>query len=119
MAMNPEEAPATKGDVKSLRGDMNAVKGDVSVLKGDVNLMRGDITSLTRKFALEIVKTNARVEKLGDEIRGEIRAMHSDIVGKIDGFMSNVGKIDRAQIIADWRVTQLEGRVDKIETRPS
>jgi hypothetical protein len=33
--------------------------------------------------------------------------------------MTQVGKTDRAQIIADWRLAQLEKRVAAIEPRPS
>jgi hypothetical protein len=33
--------------------------------------------------------------------------------------MSQDGKIERAQIIADWQVRELKERVDKIDPRPS
>jgi hypothetical protein len=49
----------------------------------------------------------------------ELREMRSEIVGKIDGFMAQVGKTDRAQIIADWRLSELEKRVTAVESRPS
>ena len=91
--MNPDDAPATKGDLRALA-------------------LKADLVAFHRGLALEIVKTNARIDKQGEEIRTEMRTLHSDLVRKIDGFMSNVGKIDRAQIIADWRLTELEKRAD-------
>ncbi len=33
--------------------------------------------------------------------------------------MTQVGKTDRPQIIADWRLSELEKRVATIESRPS
>jgi hypothetical protein len=98
MGMDQDEAPATKGDV---------------------NLVKGEMKAFMRKFSLEMVKIHASNEKRHDLIRAEIRAISSNLTKQIDGYMSQVGKIDRAQIIADWRVTQLEGRVAKIEPRPS
>ena len=110
MGMNPDDAPATKGDLRdlALRGDV-LLKGGLLTLKGE---LQGEFRTLHRGLALEIVKTNARIDKQGEEIRTEMRTLHSDLVRKIDGFMSTVGKIDRAQIIADWRLTELEKRVD-------
>jgi hypothetical protein len=111
--MNPDDAPATKGDLRALalKGDalFVAMKGDMLALKGE---LQGEFRALHRGLALEIVKTNARIDKQGDDVRSEMRSLHSDLVRKIDGFMSTVGKIDRAQIIADWRLTELEKRAD-------
>ena len=106
--MNPDDAPATKGDLRDL-----ALKVDLVALKGESQgEFRGELRAVHRGLALEIVKTIARIDKQGEEIRVEMRTLHSDLVRKIDGFMSTVGKIDRAQIIADWRLTELEKRAD-------
>ena len=98
MDMNPDDAPATKGGLKQVQGDLK---------------------SFRRAFALEIVKLHARIEKRDELVRGDLRAMSSRITKQIDGFMSDVGKIDRAQVISDWRLTQIEKRVDAIDSRPS
>lgn len=87
--------------------------------RGELQRVADDVKELRRGFALEIVKTNARIDKLGEDIRAEMRAMSSGLHKKIDGFMSQSGKVDRAQVIADWRLTELEKRVSAIEPRPS
>ena len=140
MDVNPDEAPVTKedlnlvkgdltlmrSDLMQMRGDMTLMRSDLTQVQGDMTLVRGDLTvvkddlkSFTRKFALEIVKIHASDERRDELNRAEMRALSSNIKKQIDGYMSEVGKVDRAQIIADWRMTQLEGRVDKIESRPS
>lgn len=126
MAMNPDDAPATQGEVKSLKrgvdllqGDVKQLQGDSTVLAGDVAALKDELKAFTRKFALEIIKTNARTDQQVDALRGALRVIDSKLSAQIDGVMSSVGKTDRAQTIADWRMTQLEGRVDKIESRPS
>ena len=77
------------------------------------------LRSAIRRLAFEVVTIKAYIDKHDDGLRDEIRAMSSLLTSQIDGFMSNVGKIDRAQVIADWRATELEKRVDVIEKRPS
>jgi hypothetical protein len=88
MSMNDDDAPATKGEVRGVQ----------------------------RTLALEIVKTNARMDAGFDAVRSEIRMSHSMIVNRIDEYMGQVGKVDRAQIIADWRLGELEKRVKTLET---
>jgi septin family protein len=100
---------ATKDDLKAF-----ATKDDL-----DVFATKDDLTGSHRKLALEIVKTNGRIDQLREDICGEMRIMSSAFHKKIDRFMSGVGKVDRAQIIADWRMTQIEKRVGAIESRPS
>ena len=101
MDMNTDDAPATKGDLKNVQGDLLAVQRAV------------------RRIAIQAVKTHAHLDKQVGLLRGEMNAMSSRLTKQFDGFIAETGKIDRAQIIADWRVAQLEQRVDKIETRPS
>ena len=88
-------------------------------MQGDVAALKDELKAFTRKFALEVVRIHARFDKQADLIRGERRAISSKVTKQFDAFMSETGKIDRAQIIADWRVSQLEKRIDKIESRPS
>ena len=39
-----------------------------------------------------------------------LNGLRSDLVGKIDGFMTVVMKVDRAQMAVDDRLSSLEGR---------
>lgn len=85
-------------------------------MKEDAPALKSDI----RRLAIEIVKTNARMDSGFGALSAEIRASHSMIVNRIDDYMGQVGKVDRAQIIADWRLGELEKRVKTLEApRPS
>lgn len=48
-----------------------------------------------------------------------MHVMGSGIISRIDAFMAQVGKTDRAQIVADYRLTELDNRVKILETRPA
>jgi hypothetical protein len=118
MDSNQDDAPATKSDIKALLS-MVATKDDLLAVRGDLASVQDELQATRRTLALQIVETGFQSDKKIEKLRDELNSKASDIVTKIDGFMSEVGKVDRAQIIADWRVAQLETRVDKIETRPS
>ena len=123
MAMKDQDgAPATKGDIKALLS-LLVTKEDEKAFatKEDLKSLatKDDLKAVERKLALEIVKTHGRIDQLREDLRGEMGIKVSDIFKKIDGFMSKVGKADRAQVIADWRMTQIEKRVGAIESRPS
>lgn len=111
-----DDAPATKADIKALLSSFKEeLKADFATKDDLLATQR----ALERKIALEIVKTHGRIDQLRDDLRGEMKLLASGVYKKIDGFMSKIGKIDRAQVIADWRVSQLEKRTDRIESRPS
>jgi len=97
-----DDAPATKGELKT-----------------EVGRLDKRIDIVHRGLALEIVKTQDRIDRSEKNLRGEIRDSSSRIIKAVEDFMSQVGKVDRAQIIADWRLTELEKRVKTIESRPS
>ena len=105
---NQDDAAATKGDIKVFLSTL-ATKDDLKAVQRE----------LERRLSLESVKTNGRIDQLREDLRGESGVMVSGMFRKIDGFMSKIGTIDRAQVIADWRVAQMEKRVDAIESRPS
>ncbi len=107
------DAPATKGDIQTLLSTL-ATKEDLQSFA-----TKDDLNDLARKSALNSVKTNSRIDQLREDLRGEMSLMTSGVFKKIDGFLSKTGKIDRAQVIADWRVAQMEKRVEAIESRPS
>jgi hypothetical protein len=110
-----EDVSSLKGDVAALKMDMSAVKGDVVTLKGEMS----DVKGAVRRIALQAVETRTHMDSQFSALRQDMRDMSSRITNQIDGYMAQVGKIDRAQIISDWRVSQLEKRVDSIESRPS
>ena len=123
MDMNLENAPATKGDLKAFQDELmialKGVRGDITGMRGEIAGVRDELKTTHRSLALEIVKTHGRIDQLREDLRGEMSIQVSGIFKKIDGFVSKVGKVDRAQVIADWRMTQIEKRVDKAESRPS
>ena len=72
---------------------------------------KGDITRL----AVEIVKNNARIDKLGDGLRAEMREGNSRILKTVEAFAVQTKMVDRHQIITDYRVAELEKRVKGLE----
>jgi hypothetical protein len=59
-----------------------------------------ELRGVQRTLALEIAKAGARLDARLDELGKEMRASYSMIINRIDGYMGQVGKVDRAQIIA-------------------
>ncbi len=108
-----------QGDITSMRSDITGVQGRLTSVEGGLTSVWAELRATRRNLALEIAKTRVHGEKQTEILRDEVRARHSETIEHIDGFMSKVGTIDRAQVIADWRMSQLEARVDKIESRPS
>jgi hypothetical protein len=94
---------------------------EVAAMRSDIKLLLSTVATKDdfRKLALEIVKTNGRIDQQGERVEASLRGMSSSFHKKVDAFMSEVGKVDRAQIIADWRIAQLEKRVGDVESRPS
>jgi hypothetical protein len=109
------KSSATKEDLKSF-----ATKEDLKLLATRADTAtKDDLLIVQRTLALEIVNTNGRIDQLREDMSGTMRSMSSGFHSKIDRFMSEVGKVDRAQIIADSRVKKIEKRVSDIESRPS
>ncbi len=77
------------------------------------------MSEVHRSLALEIVKTHERIDRVETNLREAIRQGSSRILKSVEDFMTQVGKTDRPQIIADWRLSELEKRVATIESRPS
>jgi hypothetical protein len=113
MDVNGEDASATKGDLRlvheGMRAELKSVEGRLDQRIGDVH----------RTLAIEIVKTHERIDRVESNLRGDFREFSSRILKTVEDFMTQVGKTDRAQIIADWRLSELEKRVATIESRPS
>ena len=113
------ELKTVKDDLTNVKDDLAHVKEDLTHVKGEVTFVKNDLKAFKRTVALEFDKTNSRIEVFEQNIRGDIRAMESRLVKTFDGFVGGVGKVDRAQVISDWRLTELEKRVKTIESRPS
>jgi len=105
MSVNDEDAPATQRDLAGVKAEVERVDKRLS--------------EVHRSLALEIVKTHERIDRVETNLREEIRQGSSRILKSVEDFMTQVGKTDRAQIIADWRLSELEKRVETIESRPS
>ncbi len=105
-------APATQAELNVMQNDLTLLRTE---LRAGFELLLSEVKNTKHDLAMEIIKTNARIDGFQDQIS----AMSSTMLGRIDGFMANVGKTDRAQVIADWRMTELEKRVAAIESRPS
>ena len=93
-----DAAPATKGDIKELRQEFKT-----------------DIRETRRVLAGEIVKTGARMDTLVDGIRADITRSSSRILTAVEEFSSQAQKVDRDQIITNYRVDELEKRVKALE----
>ncbi|NNN06612.1 MAG: hypothetical protein HKL90_11985 [Elusimicrobia bacterium] len=121
MNMQDEDgAPATKGDLNRARSEMKTEMENLRAqLRAESDRLDRRIGAAHRGLAVEIVKTHERIDRVENNLRGEIRDSNSRILKAVEGFMSQVGKTDRAQIIADWRLSELEKRMALIEPRPS
>ncbi len=111
--------PATKADIEKLE---TATREDIQRLevatRADIQKLDLKVDGSINRLAKEIVRGQARVDASEKRILDQIRNFQSDILEVVDGFMGQVGKVDRRQIIVDHRIDRLEKRVDKIETRP-
>lgn len=100
--MRKNGAPATKADLKRTEASLRQE-------------IKSETKALDRKLSIEIINTHGRIDSLGNSLRTEIREGNSSILKAVDGFMSQVGKVDRHQIITDYRVDELDKRVKAIE----
>lgn len=110
---NEGAAPASKGDIKELRTEL---KQEMAT-KGDLKEVRTELKQLGRTFAVELVKTNARIDRLDESFSAKLSQGVSKILKTTEDFMAQVQKVDRHQIITSWRVDELEKRVKTIEAR--
>lgn len=108
-----DDAPATRGELRTTGEEL---KGVIGALRDE---LKGETAVLRRDFALETVKTHSRVDRLEASLRKDIRSESSRVIKIVEDFAAQVGKVDRAQVIADWRLTELDKRVKALESRPS
>ena len=103
---NQDALPATKGDLRQLEERLE------ERFEGRFE----GLSAMGQRFAIELVKTNARIDKLGDSLRAEIREGNSKILKTVEEFAVQTKMVDRHQIITDYRVAELEKRVKGLET---
>jgi hypothetical protein len=68
---------------------------------------------------IAIRETQRRLDRLENNLRSDIREFSACFIEAVEDFRTRLEKTDRAQIIADWRLSELEKRVATIESRPS
>jgi chromosome segregation ATPase len=78
-----------KGDIQAvsteLKGDIQAVSTE---LKDDIQAVRTELKSVDQKadrIALELAKTQGRMERMEDKILGEMRAFRSELLKAYEG----------------------------------
>ncbi len=103
------QSPATRGDLASLREEL---KSDTVSLGAE---LRSEMKSVERRLCIEIIKTNGRIDDLAVSLRTEMREGNSTILKAVEDFAAQTGKVDRRQIIMDYRVDGLEKRVQTLE----
>lgn len=109
------------GDVKSeLKSDIAAVKSE---LKSDIAALRtevkSDLAASTKRLAHEIVKTNARVDRLGDDLRGEMRALRGDVAKTMDAAVSRMEILWRESALLPHVIDDHGRRISALEARAS
>ena len=100
-------APATKADVESAKSEL-----------------RAEIAASSKRLALEIVKTNARVTSLEDSLRAEMSRNTDKILRAIDVFAGKSDSRERAVVLHGRVLTEVqvtlkdhEGRLSALEPK--
>lgn len=79
-------------------------------------LLKAEIKGLRRDLVIELVKTNARLDELREDVSTKIKESTSRILKVVEDFAIGFQKVDRHQIITDYRVDELEKRVKSLES---
>lgn len=93
--------------------------GDAPATRSDMRVLAKMIGDVRRGLAVVIVRNAARVDLLEEWIDAKLQSSESRILNGMDAFASRTEKVDRAQVIVDYRLTELEKRVASIEPHPS
>ncbi|HBO97401.1 MAG TPA: hypothetical protein DD648_05155 [Candidatus Omnitrophica bacterium] len=139
-----DDRPATKGDLDRLTAmigldrfatkidlDRFATKDDLerSAAESSARMDRMDerfdgmdrrfdeMAAVVRRQSTEIVKTQASVDGLREDVLSVIKGMESRLTGRMDAFMSNTMRVDRDNILLIHRMDKVEGRVSDLERR--
>lgn len=84
--------------------------------KGELNGIKAEMAEFRRIFSIELVRTNARIDQLRDDLTTQIKASTSTILKVVGDFAAQFQKVDRDQIITNYRVGELENRVKNLES---
>ena len=84
--------------------------------KADLEHFREDLTGTDRRLAAGIVRNHERIDRLEESLSSQLTQRTSEILKAVDGVAAQVGKIDRHQIITDYRFNELDKRVKSLES---
>ena len=118
------EIAAARADLKSevgavrtdLKSEIAAVRAELKSEIAEVRTeLKSEIREVQRSLSIQIVNTNARIDRLGEKFSTQLSEGVSKIFNVVDGFMAQTQKLDREQVITRYRVDELEKRVKTLE----
>ena len=89
--------PATAGDV---HGIVERARGD---LEGRIEAVRSELKSDFRRAAVEVAGVKGQLKSLEERLTETNSQNFSKIAKMIEDYAGQVGKLDRRQIITDYR----------------
>jgi chromosome segregation ATPase len=121
-----------KGDITGMKGDITGMKGDITGMKGDITGMKGDITRLdakidasTKRLAMEISRTNGRIDDLKESLTQTMYQQSDRILTALDHSAKLIEANNRAVVLHGSILTnvQLElqdhdRRIQALESAP-
>ena len=119
--LNQEDAPATKGDIISLRMDLEAKMASKNDLKGfatkdDLQTLTTEVRDFKRTVSIEHGKLTGQMQDFKEMVRSQLDNGISRMLKLAEDFSVQTQKVDRHQILTDHRVDLLEYRVKNLET---
>lgn len=118
---NLDSAPATKGDIRVLAAGLTATREDIKRLEAATKeelkafATKDEFREVKRDLALESARNAGRFIDFRDDINAAMAANTSKIIKTMDGFMAQFIKVDRAQVLTENRVNELDKRVKMLE----
>ncbi len=107
-----------KTDLAEVKADLAGVKADLVGVKTDLAGVKTDLAASTKRLAHEIIKTNVRIDRLGTELRGEMRALRADVVTTMDTAVSRMETLWRESAILPRVIDDHARRIAALEARP-
>ncbi|NNN05042.1 MAG: hypothetical protein HKL90_03995 [Elusimicrobia bacterium] len=113
-------APATKADVVAVKSELKSeLKSEIAGVKAEISGVKSDLAASTRRLAHEIVKTNARIDRLSDDLRGEMRGLRGDVSKTMDVAVSRMETLWRESVLLPRVIDDHDRRISALEARPS
>lgn len=88
---------------------MRAMNGRMDIMSGEIADIR-EVVVFLKDNAVTRQEFYAGMDNVKSELRGEMRQLHSNVMGHIDGFAKQYERVDH-------EVTALHHRVDILETK--